>query len=405
MPVFSYRALSASGHPEEATAAASSRQELVSSLSEKGYFVTWIEQHAVRSGRGGRWQWPGGRPGLDEIALVWREMSVLVAAGISLPACLAALRDQTANAQLRAALADCVDMVVQGHSLSAALSVNPKVFPRIVRDIVRTGESSGDLAVASRHLASYLEQTVEIRRKVKTATLYPAVVLTASVGTVIVLVTFILPRFMGLFDSLHVEVPTVTRLLLSLSQLASSRWYVSALAALACVALLRLAGRTPRGRALLDGLKLRLPAVGDIARKLLLWRIGSTLATGLKAGMPVLEVLEIAAESAGNSAYSVALLQAREAVASGEFLTDGLSRTRLFPPLFLQMVAAGEQTGELAQMFEQAAAFYHGEAHAKMAGLTSIIEPVLVIVMGIIVGFIAVSVISPIYTLVEKVGE
>jgi len=348
---------------------------------------------------------PGARkrPPADEVASTIRQLSILMRAGVPLVESLKGLAEQAKSPALRASLEEVALDVSQGSTLSETFSKFPSVFPKLAVEMARIAEAGGNLAQSLERLADHMESGAEISRKVKSAMAYPIVVMCISVVTVLVMVTFILPRFMGLFSQMHVKLPLTTKILMDLSHALTTYWYLF----LGATVALAFAGKnyaaSPGGRRTVDTLLLKLPLVGDIVYKIVLSRVVASMATLLSSGVPMVQTLETAASAANNEYVKEALLRASSEVAQGNATSQALRATGVFPPLVLQMVTSGEKTGELPAMLDYVCAMYARDTDAKVKSLTSIIEPVMIVVLGVIVGFIAMSVIVPIYSLVGGV--
>ncbi len=345
----------------------------------------------------------GKRPQADEIAGTVRQLAILVRAGVPLVEGLKGLAEQVRSKTLAASLEHVTTAVSQGSTLSDAFAKHPHVFPTLAVEMARVAEAGGDLAEAMSKLADHMETGAEITRKVKGALAYPIVVVVISVATVLVMVTFILPRFMKLFDQMGAKLPWTTKMLMSVSHTITGHWYLFLAGTVAAFFAFRKFARTDSGRRKLDALVLKLPVVGDIVTKIVLSRVIATMATLLSSGVPMVKTLETSSAAANNEIVREALTGAKRAVAEGTATSQALKDCRVFPPLVLQMVASGEKTGELPSMLEYVCMLYGRETDAKVKSLTSIIEPVMIVVLGLIVGFIAMSVIVPIYSLVGGV--
>ncbi|MCX8052709.1 MAG: type II secretion system F family protein [Armatimonadetes bacterium] len=345
----------------------------------------------------------GKRPPADEVAGVIRQLSILVRAGVPLVESLQGLSEQTRSRTLSECLRRMASDVSQGMALSDSFSRHPIAFPLLAVEMARVAEAGGDLAESLEKLADHLESGAEITRKVKSAMAYPIVVMAISVVTVLVMVTFILPRFVKLFDQMGAKLPWSTKMLMAVSGAMTGKWYLFVFGTAALVYCIRRYSSSPAGKAKIDRFVLKLPVVGDIVRKIVLSRAVATMATLLAGGVPMVKTLETSAAAANNEVVKEALLAARRDVAEGSATSQALRATGVFPPIVLQMVASGEKTGELPAMLEYVCLLYTRETDAKIKSLTSVIEPVMIVMLGVIVGFIAMSVIVPIYSLVGGV--
>lgn len=400
MPIYGYKAVTAAGTIKESTLEADSEAQVKARAQSRGENVVRVYELGPQGGGAAVRR---KRPSADEVATTVRQMSILVRAGVPLVEGLQSLTDQTRSPALKACLDGVTTDVSQGSALSDAFDKHPHVFPTLAVEMARVAEAGGNLADALAKLADHLETSAEIVRRVKSALAYPIVVMAISVVTVLVMVTFILPRFMSLFAQMDAKLPWTTTLLMAFSHAITTYWYAWGLAAAGGVVLFRRYARTPSGKRRIDATVLKLPVVGDIVSKIVISRSMATMSTLLASGVPMVKALETSAAAANNEVVKEALLRASTDVAEGNATSQALRAADLFPPLVLQMFASGEKTGELPMMLEYVCALYGRETDAKVKSLTSVIEPVMIAVLGVIVGFIAMSVIVPIYSLVGGV--
>lgn len=342
---------------------------------------------------------------LEDLAMMSRQLAIMIDSGVPVVESLGSIAIQVHNQAFRRVLTDVQQQVIQGHSLSQALSRYPSVFSDLYVDMVKMAETGGDLGQVIGHLAGYLESNLDIIRKVKSAMMYPTIIIIASVITVIALVTFILPRFTKLFKDMGVQLPTTTRILLMCSNFMINYWYIALGGLILILLAVKAASRTLWGKRLIDWSKLHAPLVGDLVRKVVLSRSLLALGTLLSGGVPLVTALETAAGAAGNVVIGAVYRFTRTSVETGSTIADAFKTSKEFPPLVVQITAVGERAGELPNLLLRISRFYSEEADTKIKGLTSIIEPVLIVVLGAVIGFIAVSIISPIYTLVGNVPK
>ncbi|MEN6581745.1 MAG: type II secretion system F family protein [Armatimonadota bacterium] len=340
---------------------------------------------------------------IDEVAGAIRQISILVRAGVPLVEGLNGLAEQAKSPALRACVEQVTLNVSQGMSLSDAFSQHPNVFPTLAVEMAKVAEAGGNLSEAMERLADHMESGAEISRKVKSALAYPIVVLVISIVTVILMVTFILPRFTKLFAQMNATLPWTTKMLMSVSHTCTTYWYLVIAVAAGIVYAFKRYAHSPSGKRTLDTLILKMPLIGDIVTKIVLNRVLASMSTLLASGVPMVKTLETSAAAANNEIVKEALLRSGRDVAEGTATSQALRATNTFPPLVLQMVASGEKTGELPAMLQYICTMYSRETDAKVKSLTSIIEPIMIVVLGVIVGFIAISVIVPIYSLVGGV--
>ncbi len=401
MPIYAYKAISPSGGLKESRIEAASEAAARTLLRGRGENVVNIGEARQETPLASCAK--GKKPSCDEVASVIRQLSILIRAGVPLVESLEGLAAQTKSPMLRSCLGQVTLDVSQGSGLSEAFSRHPSVFPNLAVEMARIAEAGGNLAQSMERLADHMESGAEITRKVKSALAYPIVVIFISMATVLAMVTFILPRFMKLFEQMNAELPWTTSVLISISNAITGQWYIFIVVIAGSIYACKAYARSAGGRRTLDTLALKLPIVGDIVNKIVLSRVVATMATLLSSGVPMVQALETSASAANNEYVKDALLKASRDVAEGNATSQSLMATGVFPPLVLQMVASGEKTGELPSMLDYVCALYGRETDAKVKSLTSIIEPIMIVILGIIVGFIAMSVIVPIYSLVGGV--
>lgn len=401
MPIYACRVLAQSGALTEKKVEAASEVEARAALQVKGAVVVRVKEQSVEE------QAVNVRPrkvaSLDETANTARQMSILIRAGVPLVEGLRSLAEQARTHVMRDCLDQITNDVSHGLALSECFARHPGVFPRLAVEMARVAEAGGNLAESMAKLAEHLESSADMRRKIKSAMAYPIVVVCISFVTVLVLVTFIMPRFMKLFDSMGAKIPWTTKAMMSTSHILITRWYLFIIGTIAVVHLLRRYIHSPRGKRKIDSIALKLPIIGKLVHKIVISRVVATMATLLSSGVPMVQTLEISASAADNEVVKSALLATRKHVAEGIATSQAMRATGMFPPMVLQMVTSGEKTGELPSMLNHVCAMYKQETDASVKSLTSIIEPILIVLLGIVVGFIAISVILPIYSLVGNV--
>jgi len=332
-----------------------------------------------------------------------RQLAIMAQAGVPMTDALTCVRQQVPSHWLGEALDEVIQDVLQGHSLARGLSRHPGVFPRLFIDMVHAGEATGQLARVLDEVASYLETSLDISQKVKAAVAYPLVLLVISIATVALLVTYILPRFTKLFSDMHVAIPLSTRVLMLFSDVVKHYWFIVLGCAVGVWLLSRVMSAHDTGAEALDRLRLSMPLVGSLTRRISIARMGMAVGTALNGGVPLVEALNTAAQVIENRVLRRALFSVKDGIVAGSSVADSLRQTGQFPPLVGQLVAAGERGGELAEMLLRLSAYYGREVDAEIKGLTAVIEPLLIVGMGAMVGLVAVSIISPIYSIIGSV--
>jgi len=332
-----------------------------------------------------------------------RQLAVFMKAGIPIMEALEVIVEETQNKMLKGVLTDMVDSLRAGDTFAAAAAGHPEAFPNFYVGILESAELTGNLDVVLNQLADYIDRDQKARGKVTAALIYPAVVAAMSVVTVIVLAVFVLPRFVTFFNSLHAKLPLVTRMLLNSSSFISHWWYVEiTLMILVTVGFVAMR-RSDNGRARLDKMILKLPVIGDLTQVSILERTCRVLSSMLRAGVDLPRSMAVTAESANNAVYRKALEKIREAMMEGQGLAEPIALSGLFPAAARQMFRVGEETGTLDQQLEVAASYYGRELETKLDRATALFEPAIIIFMGVVVGFVAVALISAMYGIYNQV--
>jgi type IV pilus assembly protein PilC len=332
-----------------------------------------------------------------------RQLAVFIEAGIPIMEALQVISEETQDKLLKKVLLDIIDQVQAGETFAAAAATHPEAFPRYYVAVLESAELTGTLDQVLQELAEYLQRDLDARSQVTGALIYPAVVACMAVLTVIVLATFVLPKFRTFFSSLNAKLPLPTRMLLGVSGFVSSYWW-----AILAVIVLLVVGfvamrRSTAGRARLDAIMLKLPVAGSLVQAAIVERVCRVLASLVTAGVDLPRALAVTAESSNNAVYNRGINHIREQMMEGAGLADPLAETGLFPAAARQMFRVGEETGTLDKQLETAAAFYHRELELKVKHFTSLFEPAVIIFMGVIVGFVAVALVSAMYGIYNQV--
>jgi len=411
MAVYSYVAKDNLGKVHKGQSEAENEQVLVRRLREQGFWVQKVsEEQAAPAERAARPRRRGfaifGRVSGRDLSIFCRQFATMMNAGISLVRCLAVLEEQTSSLRLREIIRDIQSSVEAGETLSRSLTKYPGVFSNLFVGLVRAGEVGGVLDETLNRLAVFLEEDQRLKRKIKSAMTYPVLVLFFALGIVLGLVTFIIPRFMELFTELGVkELPLMTQVLVNFSNFFKSKWYVMIVGVvLLSVAFTRYV-RTRTGKRQWDWVKLRIPVFGKLNHKVAIARFSRTLGTLLVSGVPILQALETVAGAIDNEIIADAVMAARAAIREGERIGDPLAKSGLFPPMVVQMISIGEETGSLDAMLHKVADFYESEVEATLQSLTAALEPVMIVMLGGIVGFIVISMFLPLIAIINELAS
>ncbi len=402
MPLFGYEAIDASGRILRGTLEADSEQLLISRLHEQGLHVVKVEPQKARSALFSPLRKPK-KPKLQAMVVFSRQFATMIDAGIPILRCLDILHSQTKDVALKNALDTVRKDVKAGMALNEALEKHPQVFSTLYVNMVRAAEVAGILDQILDRLATFLEKDLEVRQKVKSAMMYPVMVLIFSFLVLVAIFMFVLPKFKEIFDSMNVEMPATTQFLFAASDFVVGYWWAIAGAIMGGLMVLRRYIRTPRGRYQYDYLKLKVPLIGELMLKLAVARFARTFGTLVASGVPLMRTLEIVGETSGNAVLAAAIEGTRASIREGQPLSTPFAATGLFPPMVIHMMDIGEESGRLSEMMVRIADFYEQEVDAAIKGLTSMIEPLLIVFLGGIVGFIAISIMMPMFKLVSAI--
>ncbi|HXN04906.1 MAG TPA: type II secretion system F family protein [Candidatus Acidoferrum sp.] len=336
----------------------------------------------------------------QDLILFTRQLATFVGAGVAMTRALTVIAEETASPLFKRVILTVLDDLERGQNLSESLVKHPKVFPSLYVDLIRVAELTGNLEATLKELAGYLRRDLNTVRRVRTAMIYPAVILVVATAVVIILVFFALPAFVKIFAEFRVQLPLSTRILIGIVAFTRAWGLVMGAVIASIVGAVVIALRTERGKYAKDLISLRVPVMGPIVLSAVLNRFSRTLAMVLKAGVPLGQTFDAVIAGTGNKVFQRGLGTVKEQMTGGEGFAGPLLRTRLFPPMLTQMVRVGEETGTLDTYLEQAADFYEEELDYRIRAMTSLIEPVMTVAVGVVVGFIAVSLISAMYGLV-----
>ncbi len=401
MATFAYSARNWEGKIIQNEMEGDSKETVVAKLREKGFFVTQIKEKRAAASIP---FFGMGKVTTKEVAIFAQMFSVMISSGVPLVRCLSILQVQIENPTFAKMIGQIRTDVEGGMTFSSALAKHPQAFDDLFVNLVKAGEAGGILDKILDRLAGYLEKAEELKAKVKGALTYPVVVVSIAVLVVVALVMFVLPQFKSIFLSMNVELPVVTQALLATSDIMQAYWFLilpgMALVPM-CVAHFF---RTTQGRRIWDTNILRMPAIGMMMRKVAVARFTRTLGTMISSGVPILQGLEVTAATAGNVVIKEAVDKTRASIREGESIAEPLRHSQVFPPMVVQMISVGEETGELDKMLMKIAEFYDTEVDNAVKGLTSVIEPIVIVFMGVVIGGIVLAVFMPMLKLVNNVG-
>jgi type IV pilus assembly protein PilC len=401
MPSFSYTARdSATGREIHSTVDASSEANAVAALLNRNLLVVSIQEKIAKKGKT-----IGGKVSLADMVIFTRQLATMIDAGLAMVQSLQALAEQTDDKVMRDVIKDVTSRVEGGDSFSEALQKHPKVFNRLYVSMVSAGEKGGLLAEILARLATYLENTARLRRKVKSAMMYPTVVTIVAIGITIFLLVKVVPVFGEIYTSFHGQLPGPTQFLIALSDTLRNYFLYFFFGTAAIVVGWLYYIKTPMGLAFWDARRIKLPIFGHIAHKICLARFTRTMSSLVRAGVPILEVLSIVQNTVGNVIMEAALKSAATDIERGEGISVSLSKHPIFPSMIIRMMSAGEQTGKIDVMLERISDFLDEEIENTLSGITSLIEPLLIVFLGVVVGGIVICMFLPIFKLSELVSK
>ncbi|MCH8047206.1 MAG: type II secretion system F family protein [Planctomycetes bacterium] len=390
---FEYEARDALGHTMQGMVEAGSAEEATQQLNRDGLSVLSIEQ----AGEVGTLLTRGVTK--KEIVYTTNQLAVMVETGITLSTAIESIIEQEKNPTLKRVLKDLKSGVESGEEFSTALARHPKLFNQTYISLIKASEATGTLGEMLDRVATYLRKEVEARSKIRAAMAYPAVMMVVAVGVTIFLLTYVLPKFAPLFNSKKIKLPTSTVFMMTASECLIGYWYLWLLAAILLVLGFIFGRRTEPGRKAWDWFKINAPLVGSLNRKTIISRSIRTLGAMVQSGVPMLESIQLTADVAGNYYYERLWLKVLDEVTSGKRICDALAGSSLFPSTLVQMISSGEETGKLDMVLQRVSSYYDQEVDAAIKTTTSMIEPIMITIMGVIVGGIAMSLLLPIFQL------
>jgi type IV pilus assembly protein PilC len=400
MPSFAYTAReTATGREIRNTVEAANEQSAIAALLNRNLLVVSIQEKIAKKGKT-----QGGKVGLSDLVVFTRQLATMIDAGIAIVQALQALAEQTPNKVMRDVIRDVCSRVESGESFSESLQKHPKAFNRLYYSMVAAGEKGGLLSEILARLATYLENTERLRKKVKTALMYPTAVTVVAITITTFLLVKVIPTFKDVYSGFGAALPGPTQFLMDISDIVKHD----------LIYLLVIAGagiwgwlyfiKTPRGREFWDGRRIKLPVFGAIAHKICLARFTRTLSSLIRSGVPILEVLQIVSQTVGNVVMEKAIKNAGTDIERGEGISAALGKNPIFPSMVIRMLSAGEQTGKIDEMLERVSNFLDEEIDTTLSGLMSLIEPMLICFLGVVIGGMVICMFLPIFNLANIVS-
>jgi type IV pilus assembly protein PilC len=395
MPTFAYTARTLSGELKNATMDATSRDDVVAQLRKQKLIVVKVDEEQKKK--------KGGKIKTKDVVIFTRQFSTMINSGLPLVQALDILSKQSENPSLQEVTRQVVYDVESGHTVADALRRHPKAFSDLYVNMVAAGEAGGILDTILMRLATFLEKNDALIGKVKSAMVYPVVIMSVAFIAIVVLLIFVIPVFENMFASVGLALPLPTRVVIELSKLVKGYWWAFGGGGYLLVWSIKRWYKTPDGQLKLDTFLLHMPVLGDMLRKSAVSRFTRTLGTLISSGVSILDGLEITAKTAGNRVIHDAIMQSRASIAGGDTISAPLQKSNVFPPMVISMIAVGEQTGGLDEMLNKIADFYDTEVDTAVSGLLSLMEPVMIVFLGVIVGGMVVAMYLPIFDMINAV--
>ncbi|MEW6324468.1 MAG: type II secretion system F family protein [Nitrospirota bacterium] len=402
MATFAYVGRTRQGTVRKGEISAKTRDEAMAVLRRQQILPTSIQQKAKELS----FSLPsfGGGVSDRDIVIFTRQFSTMIDAGLPLVQCLEILASQTENKTLAAAIGQLRVDVEAGSTYADALKKHPKIFDDLYVSLVSAGEAGGILDTILNRLSKHIEKTMALKKKIKSAMVYPGVIVTVAVIVVSVLLVWVIPIFAQMFTDFGGTLPVLTQVVITMSNFAQTYWWIIGAAAIGAGFAIKKWYGTPSGRTVIDRLLLQAPVVGDLIRKSAVAKFTRTLGTLISSGVPILDGLAIVSKTAGNVVIEKAIMSARQSISEGKTVSEPLGASKVFPPMVVQMIAVGETTGALDAMLGKIADFYDDEVDAGVATLTSLLEPALMVFLGVVIGFIVIAMYMPIFKMAAAIG-
>jgi type IV pilus assembly protein PilC len=401
MPVFVWKGRTLAGEAQSGEIEVGRQEEALEILRKKKILITSMRPKSAGFNMP---KFGGSGVSTKDLAIFTRQFATMISAGLPLVQCLDILAKQSSKPSFGRVIGEVTREVESGSTLSDALGKHRTVFDDLFRNMVAAGEAGGVLDEILMRLATYIEKADALKRKVQSAMVYPGVVLTVALGATAFMLIFIIPTFAKMFMDFGGELPLPTKIVLGLSNFLQHLWWTIVLAIVIAAVAFQRYYATENGKRVVDGVMLKLPVLGDVLLKGGVARFTRTLGTLISSGVPILSGLEITARTAGNKIIAEAIMTARTSIREGETVSAPLKASGVFPPMVVQMISVGEQTGALDEMLTKIAVFYEAEVDTAVDTLTSIIEPVMIVVMGGIVGGMVVAMYLPMFKLITVVA-
>lgn len=402
MAEFQYRVITPQGKEKKGSMEAKTAEQVTMQLKAQKNVVLSVEEASLMS-RDINLSF-GSKVSARDYSIFCRQFVSIIKAGVSVINALEMMRDQTENKVLKKALKGVHEDVSKGEPMAAAMKKRAKVFPSMLCNMVEAGEASGSLEVAFERMAVQFEKENKLKQSVKKAMIYPIVLIVVMIGVLFLMMIWVIPNFMGMFAELDTQMPWSTQLVVNMSDFVIDKWWLILIIMAAVILLFKIYASSPSGKFVIGGMKLKIPFLGKLQMKSECARLGRTLCTLLSAGVPMIDSIEITARSMENVHYKKALMDAKEQVTRGVAFSRPLKTCGLFPPMVVHMVSIGEETGNIEDMLENVAGYYEDDVQVATEQMMALMEPMIIIVMAVMVGFMIMAIMQPMFVLYESIG-
>lgn len=401
MPNFKFKAISTDGQAVEGTHVANSKEELMVIIRQRGQIPVYIQEYV--EGKDVKNLSLFNHVSIKDIAVFCRQFYAMLNAGVTIINCLDILRQQVEKKRLRLVISDIYELVQKGSTLSEAMGKHEDVFPELLVNMVAAGEASGNLDNMLERMATHFEKENKINKKLQGAMIYPMILCIVAISVVTFLLVFVMPTFVGMFESSGVALPLPTRIVLAISNAMQKYWYlfIAGIGILAYI--INKARKVDSVRIYIDRLKFRIPVVKGTTQKVITSRFARTLSTLLTSGMPLLQSLEVIAKIVGNKVVEKGILEARDEVRKGVGLSGPIKNIGVFPPMLISMINIGEESGALDTILDRTANYYDDEVEVALENMTKMLEPLMIVVIAVLVGFIAIAMLLPMFDMFQTI--
>ncbi len=401
LATYLYKAIGSSGAISKGRLDATSREVAMAKIKDMGMFPTEVKEESAFT----KDITIGNPVNSKDLTIFCNQFEAILKAGVTVLDGLYLLKDQTTKKYFKNVIGDLYAKVEQGEPLSVAMEAHPKTFPEIFRNMIKAGEASGNLEIAFNRMKSHFEKDYKLKQEVQKATMYPIIVGLIAIAVVVVLLVVVVPTFTSMFEQMGAELPVTTKILVAVSGFLATKWYIVIAVILAIVVTIMILNRMEGAVTFFSKLKLSLPVLGNLNKQIITARFARTTSTLLASGLSIIDTVDIVSKVVDNKYISGRLMEAKDQVSKGVPLSEPIKTMGVFPPILTHMVKIGEDTGQLEPILDNIADFFEGEVESAVKQLTTILEPMVIVFLAVVVGFIVISIIQPMFGMYELLGN